>query len=280
MSDFIEAIKKTRGIASEIAVKSLSDIAHISEVQLRDKILSEVLLHDNLFPKGWYDPPMGGVSVLFDKAPFGRLLYDSLRNPQYLPNEKYSFEEETVGSIYFSPVNKTTKTLADIGFTIYRGKNEDIKRHLKKTYDAVLKIAEHAEVGMKFSDLCKFASELFYTNNLRPSVRSIISSDQNQSLNLGHSIPGVLPDDMITGETFEEIKENIRTHRVHFIDTENFEIPKTYAFTVESRLEDMNDTNMPSASWHFIVCFDNGRKTILDNFEEIFKVIGMDYMKN
>ena len=278
MSDLIETIAKTREIAAEIAVKSLANIDNISEFQLSEKILSNVLDYDYLYPKGWYDPPIGGVSVLFDKAPFKRLLYDSLRSPEYFPSEKNIFEKEMVGSIYFSPVNKITNTLADIGFTIYRGENEEIKKHLKKTYDTVLKIARYAEVGMKFSDLCVFANELFNKNNLRPSRRLIFSSDQNQSLNLGHSIPGSDGAGLITGDTFEEIKENIRTHRVHFIDTENFKIPETYAFTVESRLESSNDESMPSTSWHFMVCFDKGKKTILDNFQQIFKVVEMDYM--
>ena len=278
MVNLIEEICKTREKASEIATKSLSNIDNISEVELCDRILANVLSHKELFPKGWYDPPVGGVSVLFDKAPFERLLYDSLRNPKYSPSTNYFFEKETVGSVYFSPVNKITKTLADIGFTIYRGENEDIKQHLKKSYDVIRKIAEYTEVGMKFSDLCIFASSLFSANNFRPSRRVILSSDQNQSLNLGHSVPGVSVDDLILGDSFEEIKENIRTHRVHFIDTENFEIPETYAFTVESRLEDINNASMPSVSWHFMVCFDKGKKTILDNFTKIFKAARMDYM--
>ncbi len=280
MSDLIEAIIKTRETAGDIAALSLLNIENISEIELHTLILNKMSAFEDIFPKGWYDPPHGGVSVLFDEAPFERLLYDSLRNPKYSPNETYRFKKETVSGIYFSPVNKTTKTLADIGFTMYRGENEEIKRHLKKSYDVIFKIAEHAQVGMKFSELCKFGGDLFYANNLKPSRRATISSDPNQSLNIGHSVPGSLESDSISGDNFEEIKENIRTKRVHLIDTENFEIPKTCAFTVESRLEDLNNPNMPSASWHFIVCFDSGEKTILSNFDKIFSTVGMDYMQN
>lgn len=190
------------------------------------------------------------------------------------------FRKETVGSVYLSPVNKTTKIIGDIGFTIYRGENKKIKQHLKKSYKAVLKIAEYASVGMKFSDLCKFASNLFFTSGLKPSKRAVISSDQNQSLNIGHTIPGLLKNDLIFGNNFEEIRESIRKNRVHLIDTENFEIPETCAFTVESRLEDNKNSAMPSASWHLILCFDQDKKIILEYFSNIFKAVGMDYMNS
>jgi len=278
MADLIDTVVKTRNIAEEIAAQSLLNIDGISEIELYERILKAMSSHVEIFPRGWYDPPRDGISVLFDRAPFGRLLYDSLRNLEYAPSPTRLFEKESVGGIYFSPVNKTTKTLGDIGFTLYRGDNKEIKEHLRKSYAVVLQIAEHAEVGMSFSSLCKFASELFSANGLKPSRRAILSSDQNQSLNLGHSVPGASGNEVIEGDSFEEIKENIRTKRVHFINTEDFKIPETYAFTVESRLESATDSNMPSASWHFIVCFDKGKKIILNNFQEIFKVVEMDYM--
>ncbi len=181
MADLIEAIIKTRKTSGEIASLSLLNIENTSEIELCKSILSKMSASENIFPKGWYDPPAGGVSVLFDEAPFECLLYDSLRNPEYSPQERYRFKKETVGGIYFSPVNKTTNMLADIGFTIYKGENEEIKQHLKKSYDVIYKIAEHAEVGMKFSDLCKFALDLFHTNNLKPSRRSISSTAREGS---------------------------------------------------------------------------------------------------
>ncbi|MCE9549141.1 hypothetical protein K8Q98_01960 [Candidatus Nomurabacteria bacterium] len=278
MSELIDAVIKTRKISAEIAVKSLIGINSISEFKLHKLIIAKMSNCPDIFPEGWYAPPEGGVSVLFDKTPFKRLLYGSLRDPEYAPDTEHKFTIESVGNIYLSPVNKKTKTLADIGFTVYRGENEKIKQHLKKSYDIVRKIAEHAQIGMKFSELCKFASELFINNNLKPTKRIIISSDQKQNLNLGHSIPGSSENNLITENSFQEIKEHIRTKRVSVVDTEDFIIPSTYAFTVESRLEDLNNPQMPSASWHFVVCFNEGEKTILDNFGEIFKTVGMNYM--
>ena len=139
-------------------------------------------------------------------------------------------------------------------------------------------IAEHTEVGMNFRDLCNFAADSF-KGKLTMTKWVARNSDPNQTINLGHTIPGSFEDNLIFGNTFEEIKETIRVKRVPFIDTEDFKIPNTCAFTVESRLEDFKNSNLPSVHFHFIVCFDNGKKTILENFDEIFKTVGMDYIK-
>ena len=105
-----------------------------------------------------------------------------------------------------------------------------------------------------------------------------ISSDPNQTMNLGHTIPGTFNDGFLPGDSFEKTRESIRTKRIHLIDTENFEIPESCAFTVELRLEDANNPDLPSVYFQFIVCFRNGEKMILDNFIEIFHAVGMDYM--
>ena len=80
--------------------------------------------------------------------------------------------------------------------------------------------------------------------------------------------------------TFEEIKKTITQERVYIKEIVNFKIPETCAFTVESRLEDLNYPDLPSVYFHFIVCFDKGKKIILENFDQIFKAVGMDYMNS
>ena len=277
MISLIDAVIQTRKISAEIAAQSLSSIDNVSEIEIHKLIVSKMSNYESIFPNGWYDPPPGGASVLFDESPFERLKYDSLRNPIYWPSETSIFKKETVGSIYFSPVDRKTGMMGDIGFTIYRGDNEEIKQHLKNVYTSIFEIAKHVEVGIKISDLCLFAKNLFQ-NKFRKTKWVTISSDPNQSINLGHSITGSSEGNIITGDTFKEIKEILKNKRIHLIDTENFEIPRTCAFIVESRLEDLNKPYLPSAYFQFIVCFDNGKKTILKNFKQIFETVGMDYM--
>src|SRR3989344_9075286 len=277
MSDVIDAVIKTRKTSEEIAIAALLNLENKSEIEIHKLILSGMSVRENIFPSGWYAPPPSGTSVLFDEKPFERLRYDSLRNPVYWPNETSTFNKETVGSIYFSPVDKKTGMMGDIGFTIYKGENEEIKHHLKNVYASVFKIAKHLDVGMKVSDLCSFAENLF-RNKFTKTKWTTISSDPNQSINLGHSITGSYESNFAPGNTFEEIKETLRTKRINLINTENYKIPATCAFIVEARLEDSNKPYLPSAYFQFIVCFDNGKKTIIESFNKIFKTVGMDYM--
>src|SRR3989338_4249383 len=277
MADLIDAIIQARKTASNIFVKSLTGIVGKSEAEVRDKILQEAKNHREIFETGWYDPPAGGLGILFADYPFKRLKYDSLRKPDYAPNKNITFGKERVGMVYSSFVDRKTKMLGDIGFPLYVGQNEKIKQHIKNVYNAILGVAEHAKVGMKFSDLCLFSENLF-RNKFKPTRWIIVSKNLNQPTNLGHTIPGSLGDNLVFGNTIEKIKETIRTNRVFIINNENFSIPENCAFTLESRLEDTNDPDMPSVYFHFIIIFNNGEKMILKNFNEIFNAIGMDYI--
>src|SRR3989338_643720 len=277
MVDIIDAIIRTRKTASEILTKSLNKIEGLSEKQLAEKILKEVRNYSEIFPEGYYSPPPSGIGILFDQKPFKRLRYDSLRNPEYWPSQDITLNNESVSMLYFSPVDRETNMLGDVGCTIYQGEDEEIKQHIKKCYDTILKIAQYTEVGMEFSQICKFASNLI-KGELKMTKWTAANSDPNQSINLGHTVPGSFEKDLVFGNTFEEIKETIRISRIALIDTANFIIPETCAFTVESRLEDFDNPNLPIVHFHFIVCFRKGKKVILENYNDIFKTVGMDYM--
>ncbi len=279
MPGLIETIIKTRETAADIFAKSLTNIDGLSELEIKEKLVSEIKKHNEIFTEGWYNPPPSGIAVLLDQKPFDRLKYESLRKPEFWPKKNLRLEKETVGLIFFSPIDRSTKMIADIGFTIYRGNNEKIKNHLKNTYAVILKIAEHTKVGMEFSEICSFALGL-YKNKFKITKWVAISSDPNAAINLGHTVPGSFEKNFTFGENFEEIKETIRTKRVPIIETEHFKIPETCAFTIESRLEGLHNPNMPSAYFHFIVCFDKGQKTILQNYSQIFSTVGMGYMNS
>ena len=82
-TDPIDAVIQTRKISEEIAAKVLGDIDGKSESQVAEELFAEMKNRSEIFPTGWYDPPPGGVSILFDEAPFERLKFDSLRNSKY-----------------------------------------------------------------------------------------------------------------------------------------------------------------------------------------------------
>jgi hypothetical protein len=205
------------------------------------------------------------------------LKYGSLRNPDFWSKKNIYLEKESVGLIFFSPINLKTNMIGDIGFTLYTGENEEIKKHLKKVYINILEVAKYVKVGMSFTEICEFALNLFKDKFVITKWKTI-SSNPNHLINLGHTIPGSFEDHFIFGNNYEEIKENIRAKRVPIQEAEKFEIPPTCAFTLECRLEDLYKTELPSAYFHFIVCFDDGNKVILENFSEIFNTVGMGYM--
>lgn len=279
MSSAIESIINTRGLASQVLAKSLEGLENFSEFELKEKILEEVKKNSTIYPEGWYSPPPDGIAVVFSEKPYDRLKYESLRNEPYWPKPDLKVNKETVGMVHISPVNRQTNLFGDIGFTFYRGGEEKIKRHLENSYKAILKIAEFAQVGKSFSQICEFALNE-YKNKFKPTRWVTVSSNPDYEINLGHTVPGSFETNLTFGGSFQEIKETIRTNRVHLVNGEKFIIPETCAFTVESRIEDYNDPSLPSAYFHFIVCFQGGKKTILENFNEIFKVLGMDYMNS
>jgi hypothetical protein len=275
MSDLIDSIKITREISANIFIKSLSKIEGNSEIEIKEKILSEIKKHSEIYEEGWYSPPPSGISILLDKKPFKRLKYDSLRKPEFWPKEDIKLEKESVGMFYFSSVNRISNMIGDIGFTFYRGENSEIKKHINKAYNAILEIAKHAQVGMTFSDLCLFADN--YLKDNFKITKWITKYSDPKGMNLGHTIPGSYK--MINfEESFEKIKSTITKDRIYIKEIENFKIPETCAFTLESRLEDINNPELPSVFFHFIVTFSKGEKTILKNFENIFKTVNMDYI--
>ena len=279
MSIQIEAITKTKEKASEIVAKILTDPFGKSEEEIKDEILSEIKNHDELFPFGWYDPPPGGVAILFDKKPFTRLQFQNLRDQAYWPKNDLIFDKESVAIIYFSPVDKETKMLGDVGFTAYIGGDPKIKKHLRKCYELLYSVAEYAKVGMKFKDLAVYGKELFKNNGKTQKWITVLNDPERvRGINLGHTIPGSFEYDASIGNSFEEIRENIRIERVFVDESENFTIPKTCAFTIEARLTDIKNEHLPNSLFHFIVTFDSGEKRILENYDNIFKELGMEYM--
>ncbi len=264
MSELIEAITKTRKIAEEIAAGALEGAEGKSEAEIRNRILEGMKNRPEIYPTGWYDPPPGGVAVIFDINPYTQLQYGSLRNQKFWPRKDVIFSKKTVNFVYLSPVNKGTSMLGDMGFTMYSGEDAEIKEHINKCFELNLAIAQSAKIGMKFKDIASHALKILAEAGKRHKSISLISDPNNlKGINLGHTIPGSFEGNLILGNTFDEIKENIRTKRIFLDEKADFEIPKTCAFTLESRISDIEKDYLPYAYFHFIVTFDNGIKNIL-----------------
>ncbi|HEY4522448.1 MAG TPA: hypothetical protein VJH91_02325 [Candidatus Paceibacterota bacterium] len=275
MQKRISVIERTRKTASNILSASLSNVRGKTEKEIRDRILEETAKHAELFPTGWYDPPPGGIAVLFDNVPYKRLQFDTLRKEEAWPAESRC-ESESVGIVYLSPVDKATGMFGDTGLTLYSGQDENIRQHLKTCLQLVLGVAEKAEVGMRFNDLYAFAMDHFRAEGQK-MIGWMTTTHDPLKINLGHTVPGSYDDGTVLGVTFEDTKEAIRSRRVYINQEEAFMIPPTCAFTVEARLTDL-EAKLPNAFFHVIVTFTDGRKRVLTDFDTVFRTAGMDYM--
>ncbi|MCR4328397.1 MAG: M24 family metallopeptidase [Patescibacteria group bacterium] len=273
----IGTIVKSREAAGIIIAKALENHEGISEAEVCDRILANLSAHKEFYPMGWYDPPPGGVAVLFgEKKPYTRLQFETLRSPQFFPTENNRFNGDTVGILYASPIDRATGMIGDVGCTVYGGGDRQVRQHLTDIYNVVYKAAEHAQVGMSFSTLYETAIKLFADHGKK--IRWMTTTHDSLKINLGHTIPGSYGNNYFPGDSFEEVRESIRLQRLYINATEGFVIPETCAFTVEARLVDIEDSDLPNVQVHFIVTFSQGEKKILGNFDAIFKVMKMDYL--
>jgi hypothetical protein len=271
----IKSVEQARDLAADIINTVLQNVRGKSELQIKNELLLESGKYPELSPSGWYDPPPGGISVLFADSPYDRMKFETLRDEKYWPSNDSRFNDESVGLIYMSPVDKNTGMFGDMGFSFYNGKDEAVREHFKKAYKSVLAIANHAEVGMRMNELYSFAQAQFDRSGVK--VGYMTTTHDPLKVNLGHTAPGSYGDRSPKRDTFRDTREAIRSRRLYINEAETFIIPETCAFTTEARLID-TDENMPNIFFHVIVTFVQGKKKVITNFDKIFKTLGMEYM--
>ncbi|MCL5970915.1 MAG: hypothetical protein M1450_05465, partial [Patescibacteria group bacterium] len=76
-----------------------------------------------------------------------------------------------------------------------------------------------------------------------------------------------------------EIKDLISKKRVFINETEQETLEPGMAITMEPRLTLAGNPDIPMASYHTIILIkENGEKELLTDFDEIFELVGMNYM--
>lgn len=285
--DKLKIVAKTRAWAAQSFANVLNDLLQsgnqISEVVLRDCWLKKMRENPNIYPEGWYLPPPHGIGVLFGtETNYQRTNYQSLRPKNNWPKDNI-FLDKNKGIIYvfFSPVDKSTGMIGDWGLTIYFGKNPDIIKHLKLCLQLNYQVLEHAQVGMTFSELTNFSNKLFLSKGLNNDVASVTDA---AGINIGHTVPWSYQD--LTYEemgifktgNWQKIINIISSKRKFLSLQEKLQIQSCMAFTIEQRLIKSNNNIIPMSSFHTIALFHDGKKELLTNFEEVFKLVGMNYM--
>lgn len=290
MTPELEACKETRGIAATSFRTSLQSLLEtgnpISEKSLADRWLLEMQKHQEIFPEGWYEPPPHGIAVRFaTDTNFGDLYLPNLRAKENWPREEvYLDREKGMAYVYASPVSKREKgIIGDWGMTLYFGKDPQITNHIQYCLATNRKILDEVSVGMSFKDIYTLAIDTLAKDGFSNDVVSI-TDPSNQ--NIGHTVPGLY--DPFSSEekallqnpesNWEDVKTVIKNKRKFVSPVETLEVQPGMAFTIEPRPISKN-AHLPNVSFHTIALFDtNGDKQLVTEYEDTFKLVGMDYM--
>lgn len=290
MPDYLKACKKTRKVAIDALYKilkwALKSKTPISEVAFRDKWLENLRKNKDIYPDGWYIPPPNGIGVLFGEAKRkGRQSYKTLRVEELWPkNEIFLGEENDMMYVYSSPVDKKTGIIGDIGLSIYLGKDQKVKNHLKKCFELNKKVFDYIEIGKTIKEVNKYAFKKMKDTGL---TNDVVAIHDPSGSNIGHSVP--IPDKTWTKKELELLssketkwekkKDLISRKRFFFNDIEQREFSKGMAITIEPRMASVKNKDLPLTSFHNIVLIHNsGKKEFLMGYEKIFKLVGMDYL--
>lgn len=273
--DQISGIIRARSAAAAALRIALDNCGGtFSEQKLADEWTSILVEDKDLLPFGWYQPPPHGVSVLIGQADkYDRLRYKSLRSKDNWPSSNSVSSNESVLYPYYSAVDRSTLMIGDHVGTYYNGTNQIIKEWMGLAYATTRSIVDGARVGMKYSELFNFGSEVLAkmgASNNNFSMAGGFASD------IGHTVPffGRVPPISLSAEKDHEIEisDLLATSRSFLGPYNDRKISENSAFTVEPQII---GEGVPMASFHMIVAFVGGQKVVVECFRDVFNQFGM-----
>ena len=136
------------------------------------------------------------------------------------------------------------------------------------------------KTGMPFSEIHSRAVDIIERRGLFNDV--VTTTDPGSSNVMGHTIPAIHDSwdgneiKIFESGTWGKIKDVISRKRKFISSTENTTISPPMAVTIEPRVR---SAQLPIVSYHTISVFrENSQKEMLENFDDIFSLTGMDYM--
>ncbi|MDP9191114.1 MAG: hypothetical protein M3P06_05370 [Acidobacteriota bacterium] len=274
MDERVDAVVRARRAASSSLLKALLALpAQFSEADLALRWLSEIK-HDPLIREsGWYVPPPNGMSVLIGNPPdYGRLRYNSLREPHNWPNTDVRYSEDSVLYPYFSAVDRETFLIGDFVGTFYGGPDPAIRAWIAAAYKITMDIAAFIQPGQRVSDIFNFAAESFAALG---AANNTYSQSGGLASDIGHTIPWFDCDATpLQGndQNDTDVAKLIANAR-SFVSRDNHTVlSETFGLTIEPQLV---APGLPMASFHIIVLVANGRKTVVTEFGALFEHFGM-----
>ncbi|MGW4412811.1 M24 family metallopeptidase [Nonomuraea sp. NPDC004702] len=274
----IEAIQRTRRIAAKTLAKAIREEApKLTELSLCARWGRLLANHGDLLTQGWYQPPPNGLSVLIGTPPnFERMSYVSLRHEAMWPRADIGLYGNSMIYAYCSPIDQRTKMIGDLGITLYNGADSQIKDHLATCFDITARVAAYAEVDMELRELYRFAADLIDKAGM--ANKTFSTTDQSGGLDVGHTLPwsfnAPTPEEQQALESGDllVIAETISRARRFLNAKESQRILPTMGFTVEPR---MASPECPLASFHVLITFTNGVKSVHADFSELLDLFDM-----
>jgi len=282
--DKLAVCAATRMWAAGVVADALKSSKSFSEFDFSQFALNASSKNARVWDSGWYDPPPGGAAALFASPPaYERLEFDTLRKEMYWPQKDRILGENDCGLLYFSPIDKATGIIGDFGITVYRGASPEVLKHFEKCLNTLERVASEAEIGMAFRDVHERAQQLFKANGLT-NARTVTWNDKSGT-NLGHTIPWTfdVPEEneakIIKAGDINQLKDLISSKRLYLNSQETFIIPETIAFSLEARLESLENPALPNVFFHFVIAFDRRKKKVLANYNQVFDAAGMKNLR-
>lgn len=286
----LDIVKQTRKIAADtlfvVLEQTLKENNPVSEAEFRDKWLLEMQKHKQIFGSGWYTPPPSGIVVLFaSKTNPKRADFTNLRPKEFWPRDDIFLDIESgYAYLFASPTHRQSGLIGDFSINIYLGNEEKIKKQLKKSVKIIDEIFNFIKTNISFSDIFKFADNTIAKNGLRNNIVSITNPD---GVNMGHTIPASYED--WTEEELKKLrnadndwisfKDIISKKRIFESIHSSLKVKPGMAFTIEPAVKVVRDNSIPMTMFHKIAFIrENGEKELLANFDQIFKLCGMNYM--
>jgi hypothetical protein len=281
LTERIRIVHHTRGIAAASLADALGrSYERPSERAICDAWLETIGKTPSICAQGWYQPPPGGAAVLIGhpEDSFSRLNYDSLRTPAFWASNDIVLRDDSLIYVYASPFDRATGLIGDLGLTVYRGNKQPIRDYLSMCLEMTIRIASFAEVGMEFRELFHYAQRQIEAAQLRNETSSTASG----LANIGHTVPWSYEEysddaaQCLAAGDMRAIGDMISRHRVSINASATLRIQPTMAFTVEPQIA---SSTAPLCSYHSIVSFSDGRRTISLPFNALFNAFAMtDYI--
>ncbi|MGH3428009.1 MAG: M24 family metallopeptidase [Mycobacteriales bacterium] len=282
MSEVLTHIRSMRRYAAQALADVLRETrdGFPSETRLRD-MWHERLTEDlTSCSEGWYLPPPHGIVLVIGDSPlFGRLDVPTFRPENAWPSPQHRLRKDSLLSVYSSRVHRGTGVIGDFGCSLYRGADAAIRDHLRRVWNVTMGIAEEVSPGTTFTQLYDRAMELLRRESLMNNIYSVHDGCET---NIGHTIPWshepLLDDDrlILTDGTPRQVADLVGRQRRFISPTESLEITSDMALTIEPRA---NRPGLPPAWFHVVVGFEEGRRVVITEFEPLFELWGMDYLR-